>query len=52
MDLEFLTEEVKNLARQTGEFLKRNGINYTLAGVSRKRRMTMCSTWAKHNENV
>lgn len=48
MDLDFLTEEVKKLARQTGEFLKRNGFLSTVAVWSRKRRMTMCRTWTKH----
>ena len=50
MDLDFLTEEVKKLARQTGEFLKKERLSFDRSRV--EQRMTMCRTWTKHLKNV
>ena len=36
MDLDFLTEEVKNLARQTGEFLKKERLSFDRSRVEQK----------------
>ena len=36
MDLDFLTEEVKKLARQTGEFLKKERLSFDRSRVEQK----------------
>ena len=36
MDLDFLTEEVKKLARQTGEFLKKERLSFDCSRVEQK----------------